>query len=50
MAIDVITSENITDEKAIHIRKILGLNEYDEINLKYRNSKNLYVKNKKRLN
>jgi len=49
VAIDVITSESITDDKAIHIRKILGLDDYDEINLKYRNSKNLYVKNKKRL-
>ncbi|MFY7734579.1 MAG: hypothetical protein ACOVSR_13920 [Bacteroidia bacterium] len=49
LVIDIVKDGNITDEKAAAIRKILGLNEYEEINLKYRNDKNLYFRNKKRL-
>lgn len=49
LVIDIVKDGNITDEKAAAIRKILGLNEYEEINIKYRNDKNLYFRNKKRL-
>lgn len=46
--IDVIKDGSITDEKASQIRKILGLGNYEEITLKYRNDKNLYFRNKTR--
>lgn len=49
LVIDIVKDGNITDEKAAAIRKILGLNEYEEISIKYRNDKNLYFRNKKRL-
>lgn len=49
LVIDIVRDGDITDEKAAAIRKILGLNEYEEISIKYRNDKNLYFKNKKRL-
>ena len=49
LVIDIVKDGDITDEKAAAIRKILGLNEYEEISIKYRNDKNLYFKNKKRL-
>lgn len=39
----------ILNQKAKEIRRILGLNEYSEITIKYRNDKNLYFKNKARL-
>lgn len=48
-SVEVISSGNITDLKAKEIRKILGLNQYQEITIKYRNDKTLYFKNKKRI-
>ncbi len=47
--IDVLKDGNITDDKASQIRKILGLNDYEEITLKYRNDKNIYFRNKTRI-
>jgi DNA-binding transcriptional MerR regulator len=47
--IEVLSIGNITEEKAKDIRRLLGLNQYEEITLKYRNDKNLYFKNKKRI-
>lgn len=47
--VEVIKIGNITDYKASEIRKLLGLNQYDEITIKYRNNKDLYFKNKKRI-
>jgi hypothetical protein len=49
LMVEVIKDGSITDEKAYQIRKILGLNLYEEITLTYRNDKNLYFRNKKRL-
>ncbi len=46
--IETIKDGEITDEKATLIRKILGLGDYQEVTLKYRNNKHLYFKNKKR--
>jgi hypothetical protein len=45
---ETINDGDITDEKATAIRKMLGLGDYQEITLKYRNNKHLYFKNKKR--
>ncbi len=50
LVIDVTEELNINGDKAIQIKKILGLNEYDEALIKYRNKKEVYIKNKKRLN
>ncbi len=40
---------DVKDSKAKEIRKILGMNTYDEINIKYRNDKHLVIKNKQQL-
>ena len=40
---------DLKDEKAKEIQRILGLKEYEEINLVYRNAKHVFVRNKKRL-
>jgi hypothetical protein len=37
------------DEKAKEVRRILGLKEYEEIVIKYRNDKHVYVKNTRRI-
>lgn len=50
LIIDITKDININGGKAIQIKKILGLNEYDEALIKYRNNKEVYIKNKKRLN
>jgi DNA-binding transcriptional MerR regulator len=47
--IEVIGIGNITEEKAKEIRRLLGLSQYDEITLKYRNDKSIYFKNKRRI-
>lgn len=39
----------LMDQKANEVKRILGLNEYDEVTVKYRNDKHLYFKNKTRL-
>ena len=39
----------IMDQKAKEIKRILGLNEYSEVTIKFRNDKHLYFKNKTRL-
>lgn len=49
IVIDVIDEVDVREEKAKEIRMLLGLNKYDEIQLKYRNEKHLFVKNRKRL-
>ena len=50
LVFDVTKELNINGDKAIQIKKILGLNEYDEAIIKYRNEKEIFIKNKKRLN
>lgn len=50
LVIDVTEELNINGDKANQIKKILGLNAYDEAFIKYRNQKEIYIKNKKRLN
>lgn len=49
IVIDAINEVDVRDEKAKEIRMLLGLNQYDEIQLKFRNEKHLFVKNRKRL-
>lgn len=40
---------NIINEKAKEVKRILGLNEYSEVTIKYRNDKNLFFTSKVRL-
>jgi DNA-binding transcriptional MerR regulator len=40
---------DMMDEKAKEVRRILGLKEYEEIMIKYRNDKHVYVKNTRRI-
>jgi DNA-binding transcriptional MerR regulator len=47
--IEIEKDGNILDSKAKEIKRILGLNEYSEVTIKYRNEKNLYFKNKTRI-
>ncbi|MEI6882177.1 MAG: hypothetical protein WCK82_12715 [Bacteroidota bacterium] len=47
LIIETIKDGEITDEKATYIRKLLGLNKYEEISLTYRNDKKLYIKSRK---
>jgi DNA-binding transcriptional MerR regulator len=49
LTIEKIRDGDLRDEKAREIRKILGLNQYDEVTLKLRNDKNIYFKNKSRM-
>ncbi|MBK9283515.1 MAG: hypothetical protein IPM51_04265 [Sphingobacteriaceae bacterium] len=47
--IEETTDGDIMEQKAKEIRRILGLNDYSEITIKYRNDKHLYFKNKTRI-
>jgi hypothetical protein len=47
--IEIEKDGSILDQKAKEIKRILGLNEYSEVTIKFRNDKNLYFKNKTRL-
>jgi hypothetical protein len=40
---------DLKDDQAKHVRRILGLNDYEEITVKYRNDKHLFLKNTRRL-
>jgi DNA-binding transcriptional MerR regulator len=40
---------DIVNEKAKELRRILGLKKYDEITIKFRNDKHLFVKNTRRI-
>ena len=51
---DTITIElerdgDILDQKAKDVKRLLGLNEYSEVTIKYRNDKHIYFKNTTRL-
>jgi DNA-binding transcriptional MerR regulator len=43
------TESDIINQKAKEIKRLLGLNEYSEVTLKYRNDKHLYFKTKTRI-
>ena len=47
--IDVVKDGDLMDEKAKEVKRILGLNEYSEVTIKYRNDKHLHFVNKTRL-
>jgi wyosine [tRNA(Phe)-imidazoG37] synthetase (radical SAM superfamily) len=47
--IEIEKDGNLLDQKAKELKRILGLNEYSEVTIKFRNDKNLYFKNKTRL-
>ncbi len=47
--IEIEKDGNILDQKAKVVKRILGLNEYSEVTIKFRNDKNLYFKNKTRI-
>ena len=49
ITIEVEQDGEILDQKAKEVKRILGLNEYSEVTIKYRNDKHLYFKNKSRL-
>jgi hypothetical protein len=49
IVIEIEKDGNILDQKAKEVKRILGLNEYSEVTIKYRNDKNLYFKNKTRI-
>jgi hypothetical protein len=49
LIIDVEKDGDIIDQKAKEVKRLLGLNEYSEVTIKYRNDKNLYFKNKTRI-
>jgi len=49
IVIEIEKDGNILDQKAKEVKRILGLNEYSEVTIKFRNDKNLYFKNKTRL-
>ena len=50
LIIEITNDINVIGEKAVQLKKILGLNKYDAITIKHRNDKEVYVQNKKRLN
>ena len=47
--IEATFEEDVMNEKAKEIRRILGMNEYSEVNIKLRNDKHLFVKNKRKI-
>jgi len=47
--IEATMDDSILHEKAKQIRKILGLDEYSEVHVKFRNDKHLFVKRTKKL-
>jgi DNA-binding transcriptional MerR regulator len=49
MVIEATIETDLKDDKAKQVRRILGLKEYEEITIKYRNEKHLYIKNTQRL-
>jgi hypothetical protein len=49
IVIEVEKDGDLLDKKAIEVKRILGLNEYSEVTIKFRNNKHLYFKNKTRL-
>jgi hypothetical protein len=49
MVIEGTIETDLKDDKAKQVRRILGLKEYEEITVKYRNDKHLYLKNTRRL-
>ena len=49
MILEAMIDGDILEQKAKEIKRILGLNQYSELTLKYRNDKHIYFKNKTRL-
>jgi hypothetical protein len=49
MVIEGTIETDLKDDKAKQVRRILGLKEYEEITIKYRNDKHVYLKNTRRL-
>lgn len=47
--IEATLEDNVLHEKAKQIRKILGLDEYSEVQIKYRNDKHLFIKSTKKI-
>lgn len=47
--IEATFEEDVRNEKAKEILRILGMNEYSEVNIKLRNDKHLFVKNKRKI-
>ncbi len=47
--IEIHKDGNILNQKAKEVKRILGLNEYSEVTIKFRNDKNLYFTNKTRI-
>jgi hypothetical protein len=49
LILEALIDGDILEQKAKEIKRILGLNQYSELTLKYRNDKHIYFKNKTRL-
>lgn len=49
LIIEVVKDGAIMDQKAKEVRRILGLNDYSEVTLTFRNDKHIHFKNKTRL-
>lgn len=47
--IELTTDENVMGEQAKRLKTILGLDEYSAVTIKYRNDKNLYFRNTRKL-
>jgi DNA-binding transcriptional MerR regulator len=47
--IELTTDENVMGEKAKRLKTILGLDEYSAVTIKYRNDKNLFFRNTRKL-
>ena len=47
--IEIERDGELLDQKARDVRRVLGLNDYSEVTIKYRNDKHMYFKNKTRI-
>ncbi len=44
-----VKEKNELNERATEIQKLLGMNEYDEVTVKFRNKKDLFIRNKRKI-
>jgi hypothetical protein len=47
--IEATVEKDVMNEKAKEVRRILGMNEYQEVTVKLRNDKHLFIRNKMKL-
>jgi hypothetical protein len=44
-----VKEKNVLNEQAAEIQKIFGMNKYDEVTVKFRNKKDLFIRNKRKI-